>query len=174
MWIYKLVHLMVYRTHCQSYSRECVMVETRNVFHKRSRTRISTCMFASNRMSDVMICEYLQSVSSFHQGKPSLMMLDLASSHLNTSVKNEFAKHNFQLAVIPGGHTSVLQPLDVGIIKPFKDRVRKYWSEWMSEKNNFAQKPGKPTYLDVCKWVACAWENLNAGTIVNSFNKALK
>ena len=31
---------------------------------------------------------------------------------------------------IPGGLTSVLQPLDVCLNKPFKDRVRKMWSEW--------------------------------------------
>src|SRR6218665_2361404 len=36
------------------------------------------------------------------------------------------------MAVIPGGLTSVLQPLDVCLNKPFKDRLRKMWVEWMT------------------------------------------
>ena len=36
------------------------------------------------------------------------------------------------MAVIPGGLTSVLQPLDVCLNKPFKDHQRKMWVEWMT------------------------------------------
>jgi hypothetical protein len=32
---------------------------------------------------------------------------------------------------IPGGCTSLCQPVDVGVNKPFKFRMRKLWEEWM-------------------------------------------
>ena len=35
---------------------------------------------------------------------------------------------NTDLAVIPGGLTFVVQPLDVCLNKPFKDLIRQYWS----------------------------------------------
>ena len=34
---------------------------------------------------------------------------------------------NVDLAVIPGGLTSIYQPLDVTINKPFKDNLHKEW-----------------------------------------------
>ncbi|CAG8800623.1 14332_t:CDS:2, partial [Cetraspora pellucida] len=43
----------------------------------------------------------------------------------------EFRSGNTDLAVIPGGLTSMCQPLDVCINKPFKDKLRNYWHEWM-------------------------------------------
>ncbi|CAG8853582.1 19399_t:CDS:1, partial [Gigaspora margarita] len=35
--------------------------------------------------------------------------------------------------VIPSGLTSICQPLDVAINKPFKDYLRKEWLIWMSK-----------------------------------------
>ncbi|CAG8857274.1 11221_t:CDS:2, partial [Gigaspora margarita] len=37
------------------------------------------------------------------------------------------------LAVIPGGLTSICQPLDAAINKPFKDNLRKEWHLWMAK-----------------------------------------
>ena len=54
-------------------------------------------------------------------------MLDAFEAHKTKQVKRLLKVENADLAVIPGGITSVLQPLDVCLNKPFKDRVRQRW-----------------------------------------------
>ena len=54
----------------------------------------------------------------------SLLVLDSFSAHLVNSVKRRFGEKNTNLAVIPGGLTSHLQPLDVSVNKSFKTKVR--------------------------------------------------
>ena len=55
--------------------------------------------------------------------QPSMLVLDAFKGHLTDSVKNQLRKMNTELVVIPGGMTTVLQPTDVSINKPFKDRL---------------------------------------------------
>jgi len=50
----------------------------------------------------------------------SLLVMDSFRCHIMDSVKKQLRKTNAELAVIPGGCTSVLQPLDVSVNKPFK------------------------------------------------------
>ncbi len=54
----------------------------------------------------------------------SLLVLDSFSAHVVDSVKWRFIEKNTNIAVIPGGLTSRLQPLDVSINKSFKSKVR--------------------------------------------------
>ena len=53
----------------------------------------------------------------------SLLVLDSFRGHLVDSVKYLFKEDNTHLAVIPGGLTSRLQPLDVSVNKSFKSKV---------------------------------------------------
>jgi transposase len=53
----------------------------------------------------------------------SLLVLDSFSAHIVDSVKRRFGEKNTNIAVIPGGLTSRLQPLDVSINKSFKSKV---------------------------------------------------
>ena len=63
----------------------------------------------------------------------SLLVCDAFEAHVTERVKTALTRENTNLAVIPGGLTSILQPLDVSLNKPFKDGVRKRWMEWMAE-----------------------------------------
>ena len=56
----------------------------------------------------------------------SLLILDSARSHLTQASKDTIQQVS-KLAVIPGGLTKHLQPLDVAVNKPFKDRLKKVW-----------------------------------------------
>jgi putative cell wall-binding protein len=48
-----------------------------------------------------------------------MIALDAFKGHLTDAVKNQLLKMNTEFVVIPGGMTSVLQPMDVSINKPF-------------------------------------------------------
>jgi len=53
-----------------------------------------------------------------------MFVLDAFKGYLTDSVKNQLRKMNTELVIIPGEMISVLQPMDVSINKPFKDRLR--------------------------------------------------
>jgi hypothetical protein len=53
----------------------------------------------------------------------SMLILDSFCGHIVNSVKNRLVEKNTNIAVIPGGCTSKLQPLDVAINKSFKSKV---------------------------------------------------
>ncbi|CAM5160807.1 unnamed protein product [Natator depressus] len=63
--------------------------------------------------------------------KPAMIVWDMFRAHKMDEVKNVAKKIKTPLAVIPRGITSVLQPLDICLNKPFKDGLCKMWSERM-------------------------------------------
>ena len=92
----------------------------------------------------------------------SLLVCDAFEAHVTERVKT--AQENTNLAVIPGGLTSILQPLDVSLNKPFKDGVRKRCMEWMAEgihefTANGCQK--KPSEELILSWIAGAWQDIS-------------
>ena len=68
--------------------------------------------------------------------KRNLLVWDSFRAHLSDNVKRVLKSSRTDVAVIPGGMTSLLQPLDVGVNKPFKDNLRQYWNEWMLAGNH--------------------------------------
>ena len=79
-------------------------------------------------------------VNSIWQHRPrglvrekSLLVWDNFSAHLTHDVSDAVKATNTDVAVIPGGLTGILQPLDVSINKPFKDGLRKRWVHWMAK-----------------------------------------
>ena len=68
--------------------------------------------------------------------KRNLLVWDSFRAHLSDNVKRILKSSRTDVAVIPGGMTSLLQPLDVSVNKPFKDNIRQYWNEWMLAGNH--------------------------------------
>ena len=68
--------------------------------------------------------------------KPSLLVLDSFKAHLIPGVQRKFVEENTDTCVIPGGLASQLQPLDVCLNKPFTQKVRVKWTEWLMDKGN--------------------------------------
>lgn len=105
---------------------------------------------------------------------PSLLVLDSFKGHLVESVKEKLCDMRTHLAVIPGGLTSVLQPLDVSVNKPFKDYVRKMYVEWMASGEHGLTPTGRikrPPLETVCEWIVAAWDMVSPSIVEHSFKK---
>jgi hypothetical protein len=106
--------------------------------------------------------------------EPAMMVYDSFRGHLEESVKTKFKQNNFNLAVILAGLTSVCQPLDVSINKPFKNNLRKEWHKWMSKGGAGITTVGnlkRAKISDVCGWVKRSWDAISDQIIFNSFKK---
>jgi hypothetical protein len=86
----------------------------------------------------------------------SLLVIDSFSGHKTDTIKKRFREKKTDLAIIPGGLTSKLQPLDVSLNKPFKAKVRNLYNHWMLEAIKEYTPSGKikrPSYSLVAIWV---------------------
>nr|KAF6343017.1 hypothetical protein mPipKuh1_010743 [Pipistrellus kuhlii] len=104
----------------------------------------------------------------------SLLVWDMFRAHLTTSTKIRLARINTDVAVIPEGLTSLVQPLDVCLNKPFKDCIREQWNEWMVSGEKLFTKGGNmhAPQLDVlCNFVIKAWNDITEETVIRSFKK---
>ena len=68
--------------------------------------------------------------------KEACLIYDSFKTHLMESIKKRLKDVNTDVAIIPGGLTGQLQPLDVSINKPFKEKVRVLWSNWMASESD--------------------------------------
>ena len=66
-------------------------------------------------------------------GEPGLLIFDKYKSHYEDSVNVLLEESNVSTIIIPGGYTCVLQPLDVSINGPMKDKFKENWANWMAE-----------------------------------------
>ncbi len=74
---------------------------------------------------------------------------------------------------IPGGCTSLCQPVDVGFNKPFKDCVRQQWLLWMIAEGVIHGTMSPPTRRDIATWVDRAMAEMKSavGIVCNAWLK---
>lgn len=106
--------------------------------------------------------------------KRAMLVLDAFKGHLTPEVKNKLAPQNTDLVVIPGGMTSKLQVLDVVVNKPFKDNIRKLYSDWLLNEDHPLTPSGKikkPSVTLLCEWIFASRSTISSESIVNGFKK---
>jgi hypothetical protein len=78
-------------------------------------------------MDAAMVCDWVGAVWGQRPGallrRPSLLVWDSFRGNLGDDTKRILTEMKTDLAVIHGGLTSVLQPLNVSVNKPFKDML---------------------------------------------------
>ena len=84
------------------------------------------------------------------------------------SVTDAIAELGIEIIHIPGGCTGLTQPLDVGINKPFKSRVRVLWEEWMIDEIDRTGLVYAPTREDISGWVAEVVWGLNGKNLMRN------
>jgi hypothetical protein len=97
------------------------------------------------------------------------LILDNFSVHKCASVQTILEQANIDAIFIPGGLTPILQPLDVGINKALKDKIRDAYGRWARNTFNLDVGLGKPHRRDVAQWVSYAWGEISEESIRNSF-----
>ena len=106
------------------------------------------------------------------RNEQSLLVWDSFQAHLTDEVKADLNRWKIDVAVIPGGLTPVLQPLDRCLNKPFKDNVRREYLAWMIS-GPFDDTPdGKkkaPSRNLVLHWVHEAWRKIPVEMVAKSF-----
>lgn len=85
--------------------------------------------------------------------KTSLLFLDSFTAHLTEAVKEAFRQSNTTVAVIPGGCTSILQPLDVSLNKPIKGYLRQSWEHYMLDNSSPHVNTPKPSKQLIVNWI---------------------
>jgi len=114
----------------------------------------------------------LQWLDQFYSNDTHLLW-DSFSGHKSVAVKErlETVYHTF----IPPRTTAVCQPLDVGVNKPFKDKLKDRWNAWSGHGMGLT-KTGcwkSASVEQLLKWIHEAWQEITTVTILNSFRKAL-
>lgn len=102
----------------------------------------------------------------------SLLVWDSFRAHLTESVKADLQRRKIDVAVIPGGLTPVLQPLDKCLNKPFKDNMRRKYLNWMMTgpfEYTPAGKKKAPSKNLVLRWVKQSWEEIPEEMMRRSF-----
>jgi hypothetical protein len=129
-------------------------------------------------MTEELMLEWLKLVWSCRPGaflnQLSMLVLDAFKEHVTDSVKDQLRKMKTELVVIPGGMTSVLQPMDVSINKSFKDRLRQRYLTWIADPARELTQTGKikrAAPSEVARWVLAAWKAIPESIIVRSFKK---
>ena len=92
-----------------------------------------------------------------------LVLLDNFSVHMQHDNVTSLQILGAEVEFIPAGYTPVLQAMDKGLHKPFKQYLREESLNWM------VQQPDgtKPTRQHISQWISRAWAQVQLTTILN-------
>ena len=97
------------------------------------------------------------------------LMLDSFKVHQTAEVVQAIEETGCELDFIPGGCTGLAQPLDVGINKPFKSRVRNQWEEYMMDIGVHEAVTKPPSRATITDWMLSAMNQIPDGMIKNAW-----
>ena len=89
-----------------------------------------------------------------------ILFLDSYRCHMMASVVGKIQELGVEVEHIPGRCTGLCQPEDVGVNKPFKNRIREQWESWMINEGLGHGKISPPTRGDIAKWTDTTLQTL--------------
>ena len=97
-----------------------------------------------------------------------LLLLDNCTAHPNL----EFS--NIKLLFLPPNTTSLIQPLDQGVIRTFKSKYRKFFLRFLIAKvdANIKDPIKEVTLLNAIEWIDKSWNDITDSTIKKCFEKS--
>jgi hypothetical protein len=104
-------------------------------FSTYPNTHFYKCQEAAWMDEEVMIAWVKEVLAPYVTTAPDhfvlILILDMYRCHMMSSVVQMIQELGVDMQHIPGGCTSLCQPVDVGFNKPFKDWMQKQWMSWM-------------------------------------------
>lgn len=118
---------------------------------------------------------WLQTLLGINNRRRRLLVWDSFKAHITPEIKDLVkTKYNTDMAVIPGGCTCKLQPVDMSWNRPFKVKLAEYYDEWIFngtvEKTRFGNRRA-PSKTLLLKWIKEAWAEITPAIIQKSFRK---
>ena len=104
--------------------------------------------------------------ATFSEQNRVLLLLDSAPCH------NCATQLDCDTIFVPKGHTGVLQPLDVAVIKRFKAMLRHKWMLHIIESVRTSAGPARPSYSLLSAWIAEAARGITQNIIVSGWEKS--
>uniref|UniRef100_H3H3S5 DDE-1 domain-containing protein n=1 Tax=Phytophthora ramorum TaxID=164328 RepID=H3H3S5_PHYRM len=102
---------------------------------------------------------------------PSVLALDSLKTHKMECIRTRLVDHAYTSVVyVPPGVTCLAQPMDIAVMKPFKDRLRSIYTTFVIENGTFTDAAQKRHHIAAS--VLQAWDEVDAESIRNGFLKA--
>ena len=102
------------------------------------------------------------------EGIIPLLFLDSYKCHQQASVVNSTAELGVEVQFIPGGFRGLCQEVDVGVNKPFKNRMHAMWEEYMLEERLPQLRTCPPTQQKMLHWCVDALQDLPEDLVKNA------
>ncbi|GMG18441.1 unnamed protein product [Phytophthora fragariaefolia] len=125
---------------------------------------------AKARFDEHVMMEWIDRVWQHEVGGPSVLILDCLKVHKCNAVRQRLAEMGTYTLYVPAGCTSVAQPLDVGVLAPFKSSLRASYSELYT--NRPPPRKAHEWRYDMFQRSMHALRAVISETIRNSFLKA--
>ena len=105
-----------------------------------------------------------------------LLIIDQAPSHVSDISIKMFKSLDINYLLIPPGLTSILQPLDIGVNKIFKEKLKFKFEQYKIDKNNinenFSLQDARIRLLNFINEIWYNDDEIPPTAIINSFNKS--
>jgi DDE superfamily endonuclease len=121
-------------------------------------------------MESKLVVEWLEKIYqpwAREKGEPTILILDEFAGHMTSEVRDAVSSVGGHLILIPGGYTWKLQVMDIGLNKPFKNKIRDIYDDWGYTHDYNA----KPQREDVAYWIKYAWDNVTYQTMIRTWQK---
>ena len=144
----------------------CLLKITKDASAAVRRVRLYTSV--KGWMNTEIMLKWLEDVvHPYTHGEPSALLLDRYPSHWRPEVQALAERLHIRLIEVPGGMTSTLQPLDVGVNGPMLKARQRIWLE------RAIRRPlEKDTYQAAVERTQLAYKHMSRALVLSAWRKA--
>ena len=139
-------------------------------FPKESKYAVQPNAWADERVTLQWVDEVLKPyVATAPPGVVPYLLLDKYKCHHQGTVSNAIENLGVEWDIIPGGCTELIQPIDVGVGRPWKHRIRHWMEDYMMDRDNSERIAPKDMRKLIAEWGCKSWGLTKEDVIWNSW-----